>query len=163
MIPSTFVLLDALPMTANGKIDRKELPPPGTDRSAIEPEYVAPRTALEQQLAQIWATVLGLENVGVRDNFFSLGGHSLLATQLISRVRETLNVEVPLRILFEAPTVESFADAMQADSTGRAVEPVVTPVRSRTDDQMLPRDLDQIPDETLDLWLQQMLADEEAP
>jgi amino acid adenylation domain-containing protein len=107
MIPSAFVLLEGLPLTSNGKVDRKALPAP--EETVREAEYVAPRTTTEEVLAGIWAEVLGVERVGVTDNFFELGGHSLLATQLVSRVRETFSVEVSLRSVFGKPTIEEVA------------------------------------------------------
>jgi amino acid adenylation domain-containing protein len=108
MVPSAFVMLDALPLSPNGKVDRRALPAPDLT-SSLEESYVAPRTDLEDVLAGIWAELLHIERVGVEDNFFELGGHSLLATQVISRVREMLRVELSLRALFEAPTVSSLA------------------------------------------------------
>ncbi|TCP59426.1 amino acid adenylation domain-containing protein [Tumebacillus sp. BK434] len=112
MVPSAWVMLDALPLTPNGKIDKKALPAPEQARSAETP-YVAPRSELEQVLCDIWAQQLGVEQVGITDNFFDLGGHSLLATQLVSRVRETLQVELALRDLFAARTVEQFAAVVE--------------------------------------------------
>jgi amino acid adenylation domain-containing protein len=106
MVPSAFVVLDALPLTSNGKVDRRALPVPGGVVEASNGEgFVAPRTPLEEVLASIWASVLKLERVGIHDNFFAGGGHSLLATQLISRVRAVVQVDLPLRSVFEAPTV----------------------------------------------------------
>jgi acyl carrier protein len=106
MVPSAFVRLEALPLTVNGKLDRRALPEPVEEgRGAGAVEYVAGRTPVELALVQIIAEVLELERVGIYDNFFDLGGHSLLATLVISRVRETFNVEVPLRDMFESPTV----------------------------------------------------------
>jgi amino acid adenylation domain-containing protein len=103
MVPSTFVTLDTIPLTPNGKIDKKALPVP--DGVAREVEYIAPRTPREEIIANIFATVLNLQNVGTDDNFFTLGGHSLLATQLISRLRQAFSLEIPLRTVFESPTV----------------------------------------------------------
>ena len=104
MVPSAFVRLDALPLTANGKIDRQALPVP--DFTVVQDrDFVAPRTPTEQAIADIFATVLGLESVGIHHHFFDLGGHSLLATQVISRLRATFQVELSLRTLFEVPTV----------------------------------------------------------
>lgn len=105
MVPATFTALDALPLTPNGKLDRRALPAPDDSRPELEAAYVAPRTPTEEMLAAIWAEVLQLARVGIHDNFFDLGGHSLLATQVIARVKETLQADVPLRALFEAPTV----------------------------------------------------------
>ena len=108
MVPSGFVVLDALPRMGSGKVDRQGLPDPGRTRGADE-AFVAPRTPLEQSLAAIWSQLLRLERVGANDNFFDLGGHSLLATQVVSRVREAFSLELPLRALFEAPTVAELA------------------------------------------------------
>jgi len=110
MVPSAFVALAALPLTPNGKIDRRALPAPDRSRPELKNTFVAPRNALDTTLAAIWAQVLGIEQVGVHDNFFDLGGHSLLATQVISRVREALRVEVNLRTFFERPTVAGLAE-----------------------------------------------------
>ncbi|WP_233595935.1 non-ribosomal peptide synthetase [Corallococcus sp. CA031C] len=121
MVPTAFVSLPALPLTPNGKLDRQALPAPDTERPELEKGYVAPRDALEEELAAIWAELLGVKQVGVHDDFFELGGHSLLGTQLISRIRTTFDVELPLRDIFESPTVENLAvhivqaQAAQAD------------------------------------------------
>ncbi|KST65076.1 non-ribosomal peptide synthetase [Mastigocoleus testarum] len=104
MVPTAFITLDRLPLTPNGKIDRKALPELDGGISR-ENEYIAPRTQSEQIIANIFAQVLNIENIGIEDNFFELGGHSLLATQLISRIRSALSIEIPLRVLFESPTV----------------------------------------------------------
>ncbi|MEH1807830.1 non-ribosomal peptide synthetase [Nostoc sp.] len=105
MMPRAYVILEYLPLTPNGKVDRRALPTPDTI-SFNNQDYVAPRSQVEKLLAQIWAKVLGKEQVGIHDNFFELGGHSLLATQLISRIRDTFQIDVPVRNLFAAPTVE---------------------------------------------------------
>jgi amino acid adenylation domain-containing protein len=105
MIPSAFVFLATLPLTPNGKVDRRALPLPDQLRPDLSVRFVAPRSLIEQQIADIWAQILKLEHIGIHDNFFELGGHSLLATQVISRLRQTFCVEVPLRYLFEKPTV----------------------------------------------------------
>lgn len=105
MVPSTFVLLDAMPLSPNGKVDRRALPAPDSTRPELEQQFVAPRSQVEETLAKIWAEVLRLEQVGIHDNFFELGGHSLLATQVVSRVRDTLQVELSLPRFFEAPTI----------------------------------------------------------
>jgi amino acid adenylation domain-containing protein len=106
LVPSRFLFLDRLPLTPNGKLDRLSLPTAGT---GSEQEYVAPRTPIEQILAEIWAQVLRVPRVGVHDDFFALGGHSLRATQVIARVRAALRIELPLRSLFETPTVAGFS------------------------------------------------------
>ena len=113
MMQSAFVMLDALPLTPNGKLDRHALPASDQLRPDQSAMFVAPRTPIEQRIADICAQALGLEQVGVHDNFFELGGHSLLATQLISRLRQTFGMELPLRTLFEAPTVAELGDRIE--------------------------------------------------
>jgi acyl-CoA synthetase (AMP-forming)/AMP-acid ligase II/acyl carrier protein len=123
MVPSVFVVLDTLPLTPNGKIDRKALPAPDTGRLYPEHAFVAPRTPIEEMLAGIWCEVLELSQVGIHDNFFELGGHSLVATQVISRLRKVFEVEIPLRTLFESPTVEKLAlDLLQRECECKTVE-----------------------------------------
>lgn len=114
MVPSHFVVLDALPVTPNGKVDRKALPAPDQTRLEGREKFVAPRTPIEEVLATIWKLVLRMEQIGRRDNFFWLGGHSLLATQIISRVRETFQVELPVRSIFESPTLAELAERIEA-------------------------------------------------
>jgi surfactin family lipopeptide synthetase A len=111
MVPSAFVFLDKLPLTANSKIDRKALPPPDHNRpDFLTAVFVAPRTGLESVIADIWAEVLGLWQVGVNDDFFELGGHSLRATQIVSRVRDAFHVELPLACLFANASVATLAE-----------------------------------------------------
>jgi amino acid adenylation domain-containing protein len=124
MVPSAFVLLGCLPITANGKVDRKALPAPEGGRGG--PEYVAPRTPSEEVLAGIWEQVLGVERVGVHDNFFDLGGHSLSAIQVVSRARQALQVGLPLRALLEQPTIEALAARLPVISSAERRSPVVT-------------------------------------
>jgi len=114
MVPSAFVTLRALPLTPNGKVDRAALPAPGLGSTGLEESYVAPRTPLEEVVASIWAETVGVERVGIRDNFFELGGHSLLAMQVISRVREEFEVELPVRGIFDGMTVEGMVEAILA-------------------------------------------------
>jgi amino acid adenylation domain-containing protein len=109
MVPSAYVVLDTLPLTPNGKVDRRRLPAPDRVRPIPEGTFVPPRNAVEQVLAGIWAEILQLEQVGVHDNFFELGGHSLLATQVIARLRHAFQVDLPLRLLFEHPSIEALA------------------------------------------------------
>jgi amino acid adenylation domain-containing protein len=116
MMPSAFVLLDSLPLTSNGKVDRRALPQPDSLRPELSNAYEAPRTAVEEALCGIWSALLGVERIGIRDGFFELGGHSLLATQIMSRIREQLGCELPIRDLFDNPTVAGLAGVVQRAS-----------------------------------------------
>ena len=109
MIPSLFVSIDKLPQAPNGKVNRKELPLPGTSRPDLENPLVRPRTPFEEALSAIWSELLDLDEVGVHDNFLDLGGDSLLASRVISQVIRRLRVELPLRTLFDSPTVADMA------------------------------------------------------
>jgi amino acid adenylation domain-containing protein len=109
MIPSVFVLLDVLPLTANGKVNRKRFPPPDQNRPELEASYAAPRTSTEERLAEIWSKLLGLNQVGIRDNFFDLGGHSLLAVRLFAEIEKAFKKRPPLSCLFEDGTIEHLA------------------------------------------------------
>jgi amino acid adenylation domain-containing protein len=119
MVPSGFVPLAALPLSPNGKVDRAALPEPEASRLGAERVFTPPRTPLEELLAGVWADLLGAERVGVHDNFFELGGHSLLAVRLASRVRELTGVDLPLRAVFETPTVAGLAEHAQTAGSGR--------------------------------------------
>jgi amino acid adenylation domain-containing protein len=114
MVPSAFVGLEAFPLTPNGKVDRHSLPAPGLSDIRAENAYAEPRTPVEGQLVEIWEEVLGLERVGIHEDFFELEGHSLLATRVVSRLRDALGVELPLRYLFETPTVADLAKRIEA-------------------------------------------------
>jgi len=147
MLPSAFVLLEALPRTPSGKLDRRALPAPEPAQADAGAEDSRPRTPVEEMLAAMWERVLDLPHVGVHDNFFDLGGHSLLATQLISRVRETFTIELPLRTLFEHPTVAELAAEVDAATSGAATSaapqaPAITAV-SRDARRMKRSDLGQ--------------------
>ncbi|MBT5890779.1 MAG: amino acid adenylation domain-containing protein, partial [Chromatiales bacterium] len=120
MLPSAYVQLERFPLTPNGKIDRKALAPPDQNQLA-KVEYVPPRNALEESLCALWGDVLGVEKAGIHDDFFALGGHSLIATQLVSRIRDTLNVELALRQLFEHPTVAQLAVDITESSSSEAL------------------------------------------
>ncbi|HET7230087.1 MAG TPA: non-ribosomal peptide synthetase, partial [Longimicrobium sp.] len=120
MVPSAIVALERLPLTPSGKVDRRALPAPGLP---AQDRYVAPRTRVEEVLADIWSQVLGVERVGVHDTFFDLGGHSLLATRIVSRVRATFGIELPLRAMFQSPTVAGLAERHFGGLAGPAGEP----------------------------------------
>ncbi len=120
MIPAFYVELDTLPLTANGKLDRRALPLPETEAGAAA--YVPPSSSTEIVLCEVWAKTLGLEQVGINDDFFALGGHSLLATQIMVRLRQKLGVDVPLRHLFEAPTVAGLAAVIDSQESAPIVE-----------------------------------------
>ncbi|HJP95294.1 MAG TPA: amino acid adenylation domain-containing protein, partial [Pyrinomonadaceae bacterium] len=127
MIPSFFVRLDAMPLTPNGKVDKRALPAPELSRHDLEGVFVAPRSPIEEMLAQIWSDVLGLEQIGVHDSFFELGGHSLLVTQVVTRARAAFKIDLPLRSLFERQTIARLAEAVEqalAEGKGEAEPPL---------------------------------------
>lgn len=130
MVPGTFVVLQAFPLTSNGKIDRKRLPIPEGGRGELESEFIAPQTPIQIELAEIWREVLKVEQVGVHDDFFELGGHSLLAMQMVSRIYQAFEVELPLSVFFEQPTVAGMADFLtKVTVAGEAVaRPQLLPV-----------------------------------
>ncbi|WP_334838648.1 amino acid adenylation domain-containing protein, partial [Nostoc sp.] len=136
MVPSAVVILESLPLTPNGKVNRRALPAPELSNELLE-KYVAPRTPIEEMLALLWTQVLKVELVGRHDNFFELGGHSLLATQLISRVRNSLKVELPLRSLFAAPTIAELAPNIQRLQQ-QDLELAAPPILRRTENAELP-------------------------
>jgi acyl carrier protein len=134
MIPADFVMLESMPLTPNGKVDRRALPAPAKNMLRSKQDYVAPRTDTESLLAQIWSEILGLERVGVEDNFFTLGGHSLQATRVVARMRDALKMDVPLPLLFQATTIAKLAEVVeqlkQENASGRsaAALPQIEPV-----------------------------------
>ena len=127
MVPSVFIYLDHMPLSANGKIDRRALPPPVLDEDSRRQPYVAASSPIELALAEIWSKILGVSTIGVKDNFFELGGHSLLAIQIISRLNRRFQMQVPLRKLFENPTIRALALTI----TRMAVENLDTQERAR--------------------------------
>ncbi len=135
MVPSAFVVLPALPLTPSGKVDRKALPAPETDRSTLSRPFQPPRTVSEKAVAAIWSDILRVpsDRVGVLDDFFELGGHSLLATQVVSRLRDRLGVEVPLRLLFEARTIAALLEQVELlprEGPNRSAPPIVPTARN---------------------------------
>jgi acyl carrier protein len=141
MIPSTFVFLEELPRNANGKLDRRRLPAPGTHRPDLATPFVEPETPLQVQLAAIWSEVLKVNPVGIHDNFFALGGHSLSAAQIVARIAIKLGAELPLSILFDEPTVERLS-AFVSRSARRGKETEISLPLDRTS---IPRRVDQGP------------------
>ncbi|HEX8150236.1 MAG TPA: amino acid adenylation domain-containing protein [Pyrinomonadaceae bacterium] len=131
MIPAAFVALDSLPLTPNGKLDRKALPAPDGARPSLGPPYVEPRTPVEVELAELWRVLLGVERVGARDHFFELGGHSLLLTQLASRIKKSFRVGLPLRTLFDAPTLDAMAQAVVARQVDQVEKPKIEELLKR--------------------------------
>ena len=119
MIPTSFVMLNVMPLTANGKIDRKALPDPGISRSQLDTLYEAPGTSVEEKLVKIWAEVLDIGAVGIHDDFIELGGHSLLATRIIAKVNEVFGVELSMRSLLDVPTVAGLAKLVTALTESR--------------------------------------------
>jgi acyl carrier protein len=113
MVPSAVVLLEKLPLTPNGKVDRKALPAPRASTSPAETTFVAPRTPTEVVLAEIWCKTLGVQRVGIHDNYFRLGGHSLLAIRVVSRIREAFEIDLPMGSIFEAPTIAGLAERIE--------------------------------------------------
>jgi len=134
MVPSLFVDLDALPLTPNGKVDRNALPPPNGARPELDHGFVEPRTEVEELVAQAWQDVLKFDRIGIYDNFFDLGGHSLLATRLVARLRGNFNIDLPLRKLFELPTVAELAEHIEflrRSERGVSVPPIIRVPRDR--------------------------------
>ena len=143
MVPGSYVFLDTLPLTSNGKVDRNLLPDPAVSRDTLDGEFIAPRTPVEEVIAGLWAELLGGDRVGVRDNFFELGGHSLLGMQLISRLRDAFRVDLPVSSLFDAPTVEGLAAVLASragtvESVGQLAQ-LTLAVSRMSDDEVAAR------------------------
>ncbi|HEX7859903.1 MAG TPA: amino acid adenylation domain-containing protein [Verrucomicrobiae bacterium] len=125
MVPSAFVVMDNFPLTPNEKVDRKALPAPEKNRPDLNRTFLAPRDSVEQQLAKIWEKVLGVQPIGVADNFFDLGGHSLLAVKVFSQIEKTLGKKLPLATLFRAPTIEEIARVLREDNQAKSWSTIV--------------------------------------
>jgi acyl carrier protein len=150
MIPHDFVTLEAIPLTDTRKVDRKALPDPGTSRPELTTPYVAPRTPIEKELAKIWAEVLSTDEVGIHDNFFDLGGHSLAASRIISRILKTFELDLPIKALFDSPTVGDMASVITQNQGNTA---------SQEDLARLLSEVEALSDEEA----QRLLADESSP
>ncbi|HET7286763.1 MAG TPA: methyltransferase, partial [Pyrinomonadaceae bacterium] len=158
MIPATFVWMDTLPLTATGKINRAALPEPDSSRLRLGEVYAPPETELQKQIATVWSEVLRLEKIGIDSTFFNIGGHSLLAMQVISRLNDSLKLEIPLRLMFEVPTIRRFAEAvgeLQAAAKERSAPPIV-PLRRHTASEEI--DLERLSDEQVDALLSGLLT-----
>jgi len=130
MVPAAYVRMERIPLTANGKVDRKALPMPEGDAYAVR-GYEAPQGEMETRLAKIWADVLKIERVGRNDNFFELGGHSILAMQVMARIRHILNLELPVRSMFEEPTIAGLAgELLKAEALGIKARARIAQLRS---------------------------------
>ncbi len=141
MLPSAYVYLDALPLSPNGKLDRKALPAPTLERVELEADFMEPRNSVERVLASIWSDVLGVDRVGIQDDFFELGGHSLTAAKATSRARDSFQVDIPLRSLFERPTVAGWgASVVSAGAAAQvdvpAIADVLLELEQMTDDEV---------------------------
>jgi amino acid adenylation domain-containing protein len=137
MVPSAIVLMDAFPLTPNGKIDRRTLPAPNFSPTELDENFAPPTTPIQELLTGIWQQILGIEKIGIYDNFFSLGGHSLLATQVVSQVKKTFQIELPLRRLFESPTIASFAQFVE-QTIKKGAELISPPIERVSRDRTLP-------------------------
>jgi acyl carrier protein len=158
-VPQRFLALDRMPLTPNGKVDRRELARRVAEAGAAPPEapegHVAPRTRLEQALAEIWTGFLPVARVGVRDDFFDLGGHSLIATRIAARIRRDFGVALPLAVLFEEPTVERLALVLEAEGAAFGRPGQAAPAAG-------PAGAESLSEEELDALLGRMLAEREA-
>jgi amino acid adenylation domain-containing protein len=159
MVPAVFVMLDRMPLTPNGKIDRRALPAPDGLQAELSSAYVAPRNPVEGLIAGVWEQVLGLARVGIYDNFFDLGGHSLIATQVISRLRNVFQIDVPLKDLFETPNVAGLATQIEAALKGEIgiAQPVIEPIE-RVAGSDLPLEPPQLSFSQQRLWFLDQLA-----
>ncbi|HET8840903.1 MAG TPA: phosphopantetheine-binding protein, partial [Ktedonobacteraceae bacterium] len=124
MLPSAFVFLEALPLNANGKVDREALPREEISKPELGNDFVAPRTDLEERLAAVWSRLFHVQQISIYDTFFDLGGHSLLATKLIAQLQDTFQVQLPVRDLFENPTIAGLAASLELALLARGDTPL---------------------------------------
>ncbi|WP_338124974.1 non-ribosomal peptide synthetase [Fischerella thermalis] len=132
MLPSAFVILDSLPLTPNGKVDRRALPAPDQNRSQMLKNFVTPTNKVESQLAEIWEEVLGIQPVGITDNFFDLGGHSLVALRLLGKIEQKFGKSLPLSVFLQAPTIEKLAKILQQEESQALWQPLI-PIQTHGD------------------------------
>jgi len=157
MVPSTFVWIEALPLTPTGKLNRRALPPPNASLPHLDDVYIPPATDLQRQIAATWSQVLGIEKLGIESSFFNIGGHSLLAMQVISRLSDSLNMDIPLRMMFEKPTIRGFAEAIIDMQTGAKQRngPRPIPVRNQAKSSI---NLEQLTDDQVEHLISGLLA-----
>lgn len=141
MLPAAYVVLDRLPLTANGKIDYDLLPVPGDSRPQMQQPYAPPRSAVERVMVDIWKDILGIAEIGIHDSFFDLGGHSLSATRVVTRIREIFQLDFPLRLIFQSSTIEELAHALQeSEMVPGKIEKIASlleKVRAMSDDELV--------------------------
>ncbi|HEU5383697.1 MAG TPA: amino acid adenylation domain-containing protein [Ktedonobacteraceae bacterium] len=165
MVPAAIVTLEQIPLSPNGKLDRRMLPAPSSERPDLQERYMPPQNALEERLAAIWAEILGIERIGIYDNFFELGGHSLLATQVIARIQSVFAVDLPLRSLFEQPVVAELAREIARLQDGRPHDGRPAPghhflLSEEENAERLLAQLDQLSAEEVDLLLGSLLSEQ---
>ncbi|MBN1237352.1 MAG: AMP-binding protein, partial [Gammaproteobacteria bacterium] len=153
MVPAVYVFLEALPLAPNGKVDRRALPAPDGTRPDVRAPYTAPRTGTETAVADIWCELMRIDRAGVDDDFFELGGHSLLATQLIWRIRERCGVDLPLRTVFEKPTLGELAAALDGAAAAADAPDQLRLERGGDDLDLLLGELGALPDDEVERLL----------
>jgi acyl carrier protein len=136
MVPSAFVTLDELPLTAHGKIDRAALPAPSASRLELERSHTPARNVVEEVLVNIWQQVLGVARIGIHDSFFDIGGHSLLAMQLVSRIREDFGIDLPLPAVFSSPTIAALSQTMSQDPGVEHAAKLILATAHLSDDEL---------------------------
>ena len=164
MVPLDYLIVDAFPLLPSGKIDRKTLKSNTSARPIGDRTYVAPRTPTQERLAAIWCNLLKVERVGITDNFFELGGHSLMVMQVVARIRKELEVEIPIRILFEDPTIIGLAkEVEEAAAKGiKASAPISSFLLAQNTRDQLRLQVEKMPREELEEMLRQILKERSA-